>query len=185
MHISGIAAGFISSLGTDFVRVLYETIAESRFGFGLVAEIKGRIVGFVVFTPNINKLYKSVILKHGLYFMVLLAGKIFSINRLKKVVETMFYPGRVNNMDVPGAELLSIVVAPEERGKGLSCMLTRKGFEQCRQRGIEKVKVLVGADNKPANALYSKCGFQLAGQMQNHGIISNVYVARTDHFEHH
>ena len=64
-------------------------------------------------------------------------------------------------------------------------MLTRKGFEQCRQRGIEKVKVLVGVDNKPANALYLKCGFQLAGQIENHGVVSNVYVARTDHFEHH
>ena len=185
MHISGIATGFISSLGTDFVRVLYETIAESQFGFGLVAEINERVVAFVVFTPDINKLYKSVIFKRGLYFFLLLAGKMFSISRIKKVFETIFYPGRVNNLGVPVAELLSIVVAPEERGKGLSSMLTRKGFEQCRQRGIEKVKVLVGADNKPANALYLKCGFQLAGQMENHGVVSNVYVARTDHFEHH
>jgi ribosomal protein S18 acetylase RimI-like enzyme len=185
LHISGIATGFISSLGTGFVRVLYETIAESRFGFGLVAEIKGRVVGFVVFTPDINKLYKSVIFKRGLYFVFLLAGKMFSISRIKKVFETIFYPSRVNDLDVPDAELLSIVVALEERGKGLSCMLIRKGFEQCRQKGIEKIKVLVGADNKPANALYLKCGFQLAGQMENHGVISNVYVARTDHFEYH
>jgi len=185
LHISGIATGFISSLGTDFVRVLYETIAESRFGFGLVAEIKGRVVGSVVFTPDINKLYKSVIFKRGLYFTFLLAPKMLSISRIKKIFETIFYPGRVNNLDVPGAELLSIVVAPKERGKGLSCMLTRKGLEECHQRGIERVKVLVGADNKPANALYLKCGFQLVGQMENHGIVSNVYVARTDHFEHH
>jgi ribosomal protein S18 acetylase RimI-like enzyme len=184
LHISGIATGFISSLGINFVRVLYETIAESQSAFGLVAEIKGRIVGFVVFTPNIKKLYKSVICKHGLYFAFLLAGKMFSISRIKKVFETIFYPGRVNNLDVPEAELLSIVVASEERGKGLSSMLTRKGFEQCRQRGIGKIKVLVGAGNKAANALYLKSGFQLAGQMENHGVVSNVYVARTDHFEH-
>ena len=120
LHISGITTGFISSLGIDFVRVLYGAIAESRFGFGLVAEIKGRVVGFVVFTSDINKLYKSVIFKRGLYFTFLLASKMFSISRIKKIFETIFYPSRVNNQNVPDAELLSIVVAPEERGKGLS-----------------------------------------------------------------
>jgi len=184
LHISGIATGFISSLGSDFVSVLYETIAESKFGFGLVAENKEKIAGFVVLTPNIHKLYKSVVFKRGWYFAFLLAGKMFSIRRIKKILETIFYPSRVKNIVVPDAELLSIVVAPESRGKGLSSMLIREGFERCQGKGIDRVKVLVGADNKAANSLYLKCGFQLVGQMENHGVVSNVYVARTDHFEH-
>jgi RimJ/RimL family protein N-acetyltransferase len=36
------------------------------------------------------------------------------------------------------------------------------------------------AHNTLANKLYLKCGFELVGQIENHGIISNLYVAQTD-----
>ena len=184
LHISGIATGFISSLGPNFVTAMYEAIAASRFGLGLVAEKNGRIVGFVAFTTNITGLYKSSILNRGLLFTLLLAGKMLSVSRLKKAFETLFYPARVQKQSMPKAELLSIVVAPEERRKGLSQKLVREGLTECQRRGIDRIKVLVGADNNPANGLYQKCGFELVGQIENHGVLSNVYVAQTNHFEH-
>jgi len=179
LHIQDIDTGFISSLGIDFVTALYEAIAQSKASFGFVAEENERVLGFVAFTANLNKLYKSVILKKGLRFALLLAGKMFSPKQIRKVFETLFYPSRIKKMNLPSAELLSIVVAPESQGKGLGRQLLQKGLAECAKRGIEKVKVLVGADNKPANKLYLKCGFQVAGQIENHGIISNIYVAET------
>jgi len=179
LHIEGISTGFISSLDMDFVTVLYEAIAESNTSFGFVAEENNKILGFAVFTTNINKLYKSVILKKGFRFAFLLAGKVFSLQRIRKVFETLFYPGRVKKMDLPSAELLSIVVAPESQGKGLGPQLLRKGLAECAKRGIEKVKVLVSSDNKPANKLYLKFGFELVGQINSHGVVSNIYVAKT------
>ncbi len=179
LHIEGISTGFISSLGHDFVTVLYGAIAESKLAFGFVAEEENSVLGFVAFTTNLSKLYKSVILKKGLRFTFLLAGKMFSLKQMKKVFETLFYPGRIKKMNLPSAELLSIVVAEEGRGKGLATTLMQKGLAECARRGIEKVKVLVGADNEPANKLYLKCGFELVGQIDNHGILSNIYVAET------
>jgi len=82
-------------------------------------------------------------------------------------------------MKLPSAELLSIVDANEVRGKGLGFELIQKGFTECASRGIDKVKVLVGAENKPANKLYLKSGFELVGQIDNHGVVSNIYVAKT------
>ena len=73
-------------------------------------------------------------------------------------------------MDLPDAELLSIVVAEAGRGKGLASQLTQAGFEECKSRGITKVKVLVAADNAAANKLYQKCGFMLAHQIQSHEV---------------
>jgi len=180
LHIQGINTGFISSLGTDFVTSLYEAIAKSKTSFGFVAEENDKVLGFVAFTTNLNKLYKSVILKKGLCFALLLAGKMLSLRRIKKVFETLFYPGRTKKMDLPCAELLSIVIAETERGKGLATTLIGKSFAECSRREVEKVKVLVAADNEPANKLYSKCGFELAGQINNHGVISNIYVGQTD-----
>ena len=185
LHISGIKTGFISSLGLDFVTALYETIAASRFSFGIVAEREKKIVGFVVFTDDINKLYRSAILSRGLRFTCLLAGKMLSVHRIRNAIETASYPRRISKLGVPRTALLSIAVAAEERGKRLASELIRKGFAECRRRSIDKVRVLVGANNKPANDLYSKCSFELAGQIKNHDVISNVYEARTDLSEQH
>lgn len=179
LHIEGIKTGFISSLGIDFVTALYEAIAKDKSSLGLVAEENDGILGFVAFTANLNKLYKSVVLKKGLSFAFLLAGKVFSLRWVKKVFETLFYPGRIKKMNFPSAELLSIVIAEKERGKGLATALIQKGLVECSRRGIKKVKVLVGADNKPANNLYLKCAFELVGQIENHGILSNIYIAET------
>jgi ribosomal protein S18 acetylase RimI-like enzyme len=182
LHISGIHTGFISSLGLEFVTALYESIVSSKFSFGLVAEKDDRVTGFIVFTTDINKLYMSLILKRGLSFLLLLAGKLFSLSRLRRIFETMFYPNRISRVNAPNAELLSLVVATEERGKGLSLVLTCKELAECKRRGIDKVKVLVGAQNQPANNLYRKCGFELLEQIDNHGVLSNVYVVDTDRF---
>jgi ribosomal protein S18 acetylase RimI-like enzyme len=145
-----------------------------------VAQEDGKVLGFVAFTTNLSKLYKSVILKKGCRFALLLAGKMFSLKRIKKMFETLFYPSRVKKLDLPCSELLSIVVAEEARGRGVATELVKKGLEACRTRGIAKVKVLVGATNEPANKLYQNCSFELVGQIDNHGVISNIYSAQTD-----
>jgi len=180
LHIQGINTGFISSLGIDFVTALYEAIAKSTSSFGFTVEDNHKVLGFVTFTTNLNKLYKSIIVKKGWRFALLLAGKMFSLKRIKKVFETLFYPGRVKEMNLPSAELLSIAVNPEECRAGLATQLVQKSFEHCQKIGLDKVKVLVAADNEPANKLYLKCGFKLTGQIDNHGVTSNIYEAQTN-----
>jgi ribosomal protein S18 acetylase RimI-like enzyme len=179
LHIRGIETGFISSLGMDFVKVLYECIAQSKTSFGFIARENEKTLGFVVFTEDINKLYRSVIFSEGLRFVLLLAGKMLSLQRLKRALETLFYPGRIREMDLPRAELLSIVVAEEYRGKGIGLALVERGFKECTRRKIEKVKVLVGAQKETANKLYLKCSFKFVRQIENHGVLSNIYVAET------
>jgi ribosomal protein S18 acetylase RimI-like enzyme len=181
LHIQGIDKGFISSLGIKFVTALYEAIAQSSSSFGFTAEDDdGRVLGFVTFTTNLNRLYKTVVAKRGWRFAFLLAGKMFSLQRLKKVFETLFYPSRVEKMDLPSAELLSIAVDSQNHRAGLGTELIRKSFEQCRQKGLDRVKVLVAADNEPANRLYQKCGFEFVGQIENHGVASNIYEAQVE-----
>ena len=177
LHISGISTGFISSLGINFVTALYEAIAEDENSFGFVALENDEVLGFVVFTTNLSKLYKYVALKKGLKFAFILARKMTSWKVLKKIWSNIFYPGKMKNLDLPDAELLSIVIAPQGRGRGLATQLVERGFEECASRGIGKVKVLVDAANEPANKLYLKCGFKLAGQIDSHGVVSNIYVA--------
>jgi len=180
LHIQCISTGFISSMGIDFVTSLYDAIVKSKSSLGVVAVKNGKVIGFVAFTTNLNKLYKSIIRRKGLKFALLLAGNVLSLRRIKKIFETLSYPARIKKMNLPSAELLSIAVAPEERRKGLASQLIEKGLRLYRKSGVDKVKVLIGADNKAGNKLYLKSGFELIGQIVNHGVLSNIYVTKTD-----
>ena len=180
LHIQCISTGFISSLGIDFVTSLYEAIVQSKSSFGVVAVRNAKVLGFAAFTTNLNRLYKSAVWRKGLIFALLLAGNVRSRGRVKKMFETLFYPARTKKMNLPPAELLSIAVGPEERRKGLAGKLIKKGFQRYQKTGVDKVKVLIGADNKAGNKLYLKFGFELVGQIINHGVLSNIYVAQTD-----
>ncbi|MHC4418312.1 MAG: GNAT family N-acetyltransferase [Planctomycetota bacterium] len=179
LHIQGINTGFISSLGIDFVTALYEAIAKSTSAFGYAVEDNDHVLGFVAFTTNLNRLYKSIIAKKGWRFALLLAGKMFSLQRIKRIFQTLFYPSRTKKMDLPEAELLSIAIDPEKYHKGLATELVQKSLEHCREIGLDRVKVLVSAGNEPANRLYQKCGFRLVRQIDSHGIKSNIYEAQT------
>jgi ribosomal protein S18 acetylase RimI-like enzyme len=183
LHITGISTGFISSLGERFVTALYEAVVDSPYGFGLVAKEDGRILGFIAFTTNLNQLYKSIIVRKGIRFAFLLAGKMLSLGRMKRIFQTLFYPNRIESLGLPKAELLSIAVSSDARGQGVGKQLCRAGFQECRNRGLEEVKVLVAAKNEAANKLYQACGFEYAAKIENHGIVSNIYVIKTDHFE--
>ncbi len=180
LNILCISTGFISSMGIDFVTSLYDAIVKSKSSLGVVAVRNEKVIGFVSFTTNLNKLYKSIIRRKGLKFALLLAGNVLSLRRIKKIFETLFYPSRIKKMNLPSAELLSIAVAPEERRKGLAGQLIEKGLRLYRKTGVDKVKVLIGPDNKAGNKLYLKSGFELIGQIVNHGVLSNIYVAKTD-----
>jgi len=183
LHIFGIPTGFISSLGLPFVTRLYEAIASSSDAFGFVHVEDGNVIGFIAFTTNLKNLYRSICRKAGFRFFLILLKRIFSWKTMKKVYETLFYPNRIDKLNLPDAELLSIVVSESARAKGIGRKLMRQGLTECSNRGIRDVKVLVADFNQPANRFYQNAGFQIRTQIENHGIVSNVYVVSTDHFE--
>jgi ribosomal protein S18 acetylase RimI-like enzyme len=176
LHIEGIPTGFISSLGLGFVTAMYEAIAEDKNSFGFVAAEEDKIVGFVAFTTNLSTLYEQVIFHKGFKFAFVIVPKLVSLRAMKKVWQNLFYPSKMKKMELPDAELLSIAVSPEGRGKGFARQLIEAGLEECRNRGMDRVKVLVAEFNEPANTLYQKCGFVRVCQVDSHGVLSNIYV---------
>ncbi|MCE5340995.1 MAG: GNAT family N-acetyltransferase [Planctomycetaceae bacterium] len=163
-------------MGPKFVAALYQAITEDKNSFGFVAVENEKILGFVAFSLNLSRLYKYVALKKGFSFAFVLAKRMLSLHVIKKIWDNLFYPSKMKKMDLPDAELLSIAVALEGRGRGIAKQLVDAGFEECRKRGINKVKVLVAADNEAANKLYQKCGFEFVTQIESHGVQSNIYV---------
>jgi len=179
IHIQGIGTGFISSLGPGFVTELYEAIAKDSNSFGFVAIEDGKALGFIALSTNLGKLYKYVALKKGFKFGLILARRMLSFRVFKKVIDNIFYPIKMKKLDLPDAELLSIVVVPEARGKGIAKQLIEKHFEECKKRGINRVKALVRVENEAANKLYLKCGFELKKTIKSHGFLSNIYITQS------
>ncbi len=178
LHIECISSGFISSLGLDFVQELYKSISEDKGSFGFISYgTDCSVLGFVAFSSNLSGLYKYVIKRKFIRFAPIIFLKMLKLSVLKKIISNLLYPSKMKKMELPDAELLSIVVASAGRGKGIAGDLVMAGFEECRKRGISRVKVLVAADNQSANKMYIKCGFELFTQIDSHGVLSNIYIA--------
>jgi len=62
------------------------------------------------------------------------------------------------------AEILSVAVDPAVRGRGLAGELLRHHLSRVAARGIAKIFLEVGEDNRPALRLYAKAGFREAGK---------------------
>jgi ribosomal protein S18 acetylase RimI-like enzyme len=182
LHVAGIHAGFISSLGIEFVTALYEALSDRPGSFGFVALIDGRVAGVVALTVNVKRLYQVVLRRSAFRFSVLLCRKMLSLESLKKILETLFYPRRIKNLQLPEAEMLSMAVAPAARFYGLGPQLIRAGFEEYRKRGIREVKILAAESLQPINKMYRLLGFQVRTKIINHGVSSNIYVVPADFF---
>lgn len=71
------------------------------------------------------------------------------------------------------AELLTIVVAPKHRGKGVGAALMRAALQDLPMRAARRMLLEVDEGNEPAIRLYSGLGFIRIGERQ-------AYYARRD-----
>ena len=81
------------------------------------------------------------------------------------------------------AEILTIAVAPRQRGKGLAARLLRANSEALMALGAKSLFLEVEGDNKPARALYDRAGFKSVGERKSYyrktdGTTSLAYIMR-------
>lgn len=66
------------------------------------------------------------------------------------------------------AELLRILVAPEQRQRGLGRALLDHFVRACADRGAERLSLEVRAENSPAQALYAAIGMRQSGRRRGY-----------------
>jgi ribosomal protein S18 acetylase RimI-like enzyme len=176
LHRVGIDTGFLSSLGSMFLRQLYKAVPSCPSGFGYVwQDVDGRVLGFIACAESTGNVYKQSLVRRGVLMAFPLLRFLVRPSVIKRMYHTWKYPSQVGG-DLPVAEVLSIVVSSDAAGKGVGKALMRASLEEFRRRGIAKVKVAAGADNEAANGFYRSCGFELAVTREHHGLPMNVYV---------
>ena len=175
LHRESMPGAFLPSLGDGFMRRVYRALAEDPRAVLVVAENGAGPVGFASGVTSVRSFYRRFYRRHGIAAVVRAAPRLLRPSVLRRVRETAHYPQGSGTL--PDAELLSIAVGEGARGRGLGGTLARGILEGLADRGAPSVKVVVGADNEPANRLYGRLGFGHAGRIAVHdGIASNVWI---------
>ncbi len=176
LHLNNIKDGFLSSLGADFLRLLYETVAGSKRSFCFLAKDHDQFVGFASAALSPKRLYLEFFVRHFFPAFKALAPKI-STKTVRALLETLMYPFRKGKERLPSAELLSISVNEKYRGLGVSGRLFDLVAREFERRGAARFKIVVGCDLLQAQRFYEKMGCVPAGSIEVHkGRRSKVYV---------
>src|SRR5690606_2412520 len=150
------------TLGLGFMTLLYRAIVEDPEGLALIAEDESGPVGFVAGTHSTSGFYRRFVRRHGLRAGLLVLPRLLRPGVIRKLWESFRYGGEEQS---EGAELLSMAVAGDRRGRGIGVAL---GRELLRRLSGSTVRVVVGSDNAVAIAAYQKMGFVPLSRIQVH-----------------
>lgn len=163
LHAGLIDRGFLSSLGTGFLRVLYESLIDGH-GVVVVADSDGDVLGFIAGTDDTGHFYRSFIRRRFFQAAWRLIPALMRPRTWRLVWETL----RHGSTEGPSAELLAMAVAPRAQGRGLGSRLVHDLLSRTAERGEREMRVIVGADNHAAISLYTRCGFGESRQFEFH-----------------
>lgn len=167
IHRKEIKTGFLSSLPISFLTKFYEAITLSPHGVCVVALEKERVVGFIAGTTNLKHFYKYFMSRYFFKAGVHLLPKLFSINKVKRIVENLLYPKK--SSELPKAELLVIAIHRGLQGYGLGGRMLNVFVAEMKKCKVAEFKVVVGEELKHAIKFYEKSGFEFLTTITVHG----------------
>ena len=178
LHAANLDQGFLSSLGVGFLTELYRAIDRCPQSVLIVKTEQGKVVGFVTGLAGPMTLVYKHLMRRFLIWSMPLFPVLCSPTRMSRVAEILRYtkkgPAR---SDLPTAELLSIVVDPAYRGKGIAESLYADLTAYFKQMQVGRFKIVVGEKLAPAHKFYQRMGAQPWTDLELHqGAKSVVYV---------
>lgn len=171
LHIAGQPGAFLTSLGPAVLAVFYSSLPRSPYGYGFTATEREQILGFVSATTSVGQLFVELGTRRiGRFLPPLLARFARQPKLMLRSIETLFYPMVAARQDAregshhiddtcSTAELLSIMVEPDARGKGVGTLLMDALVAESRRRHIGALDVTVDQTNVGARRFYERNGF--------------------------
>ncbi len=166
LHMSGQPDTFLTSLGPEILTVLYRSLPVSQHAFGFAAVDPGRpasLIGFVSATTSVGTLFAEMGTRQIRAFLPpLLRRFVRQPTLLARAAQTSLYPfmhGTAGAGIPSPAELLSIMVDPAQRGRGIGSLLVAALQAECRRRAVDALDVTVDAANIGAQRFYVSHGF--------------------------
>ena len=182
-HVALIPDGFLSSLGERLLRRLYGRVVRSPGSFLVVAEGESAPVGFVAGSVALGRLYRDFALRDGVPALAGTAPQL--VAHLPRALETLRHgraqTGTEEESSGRCGELLAIAVDPAFQGRGVGRMLVDGFVHQLARRGVDRARVVVGAGNHAAIALYEQAGFRSEQTFELHRGTDSLLMTRLVH----
>jgi ribosomal protein S18 acetylase RimI-like enzyme len=163
IHLKAFPRFFLSLLGSEFLRVLYEETLRDPSGIGFVAVGATGLCGFVVGTDSPAGYYRRLLYRRWWRFG---AAALWPILRCPSLVPRLlnaFKRPREASGLPDACELMSIAVDPTVQGGGAGRALVAAFVEETRRRGRRLVLLTTDEEeNGRVNRFYESQGFQIA-----------------------
>ena len=169
LHVENLDQGFLASLGSSFLTIMYQAIDECDSSVLLVERDESGVNGFVSGTESMGGIYYGM-LRHWPRLVTSLLPSILNPMKVWRILEIIFYSRRKKtNHCLPYFELLSIAVDPDHRGQGAAERLYRALIDHCVSREAVAFKITVGERLLRAHRFYKKMGAVAVGEVSVHG----------------
>jgi ribosomal protein S18 acetylase RimI-like enzyme len=168
VHLSSFQNFFLTFLGGRFLGLLYSEILKEPDHVCLVAvSPDDKIVGFAFGIKNQVGLYKRLAKRKWFAFALASSGAAFRRpSIIPRLLRALRYDGKVKEASSP-ASLMSIAVAPEEKGKGTGKSLIKRFLNEMALKGVETICLTTDRDNnEDTNIFYQKIGFLKAREFE-------------------
>lgn len=177
LHRLEIEGGFLATLGKSFLRRLYRGLAASPHGFVLAAVSGRRVHGFICGSTDTKRVYRQFLFSSGLSAVVYLLPKLFSWNRIRRILETVLYPSRHQDLALPPAEILNFCVARQSQRIGIGRELFYALVHEFQDREVERIRIVTGVEQIKAQQFYESLQATLQAEIEIHdGTKSLVYT---------
>lgn len=189
LHVIGVD-GFLSTLGPRVLKHFYRTYLDYAQACGFVARRRfdGKVVGFVVGTEDLQRHYRTFLLRRLLPMLPALAARgvtepAVTAGLLRRAQQMLRIVGRrrpeAGNRarTLPSAHLMMMVVHPRHRGQGVGAALVHGFTKEMQRRRVPALVLGVRDENQAARRLYEREGWQPAlRERALDGSVSWLYV---------
>jgi ribosomal protein S18 acetylase RimI-like enzyme len=175
LHADRITEGFLPTLGPAFLTRLYRRVVRSHGAFAFVEDEDGRVVGFAAAAVDTGHLFREFLVRDGLAAGLAATPRL--LRSWRRILETLRYPSRQVEQDLPSAEILAVAVDESAGGRGVGRRVVDAATRELAARGVTAVKVVTSADNAASLRMYAASGFTTAAHIEVHdGAPSEVLV---------
>jgi ribosomal protein S18 acetylase RimI-like enzyme len=166
VHMAAFHSRFtMSALGLGFLRKYYHVILNYDRGILLVAEMQGRVVGFVAGFISPQRFYQTMNARKWRFALPIikaLVSRPWLVWRVLPLLDRVLHPVRRSpKPETIACELASIAVHPAASRQGTGRALVREFIRASRQNKATELYLTTDAlDNARTNMFYRRLGFQ-------------------------
>jgi GNAT superfamily N-acetyltransferase len=179
LHRDEIKFGFLSSLGDEAINLLFSFSARSKSAILLVARDPTTLIihGFLLGTFDTSRFYRDFLKKNIFQSFFYVGPRLLTLQRVRKIIETLLYPSKKEIRELPSPEILDLVVGRNSQGMGVGRALFTEFTNILKESGSNEFKITTGESLSGAHAFYEKMGATHVRNINIHvGQSTRVYL---------